>query len=252
MQITNKHQAGHPVDAELPALPAVARDASITSTGIDCAKSLKRTADVTRLARALAGLVTNESLSMLPYSRSQYMGYAAGLLRKAGDDAGASALVRARVAFLARARAAAPFATARVPLASQMMATVEPGADRTAVIEALMDAERTLPGDYEMSFYLALQLAMANRVDEAMAAMDRAIAKAHYPRRFDMQAEKAKILRKHGDPREAAVIADALANGPTAGLHGYLAEVVEGMRARQAEIAREPAGSHGDVVAKKP
>ena len=79
------------------------------------------------------------------------------------------------------------------------------------MIPALEASERDIPGDYNPPARLAVLLREAGRLDEALAASDRALSKAYGPRKLLLFDARATILEKKGDPEGAkAVLRQAL------------------------------------------
>jgi thiol-disulfide isomerase/thioredoxin len=116
-----------------------------------------------------------------------------------GDSAGARAAQEARVALLERAAAAA-----KTPEQAQTFdyaranAYVALGRADEAV-RMLEQRERELPGSYEPPARLAGVLHKTGHAAEALAAIDRALARAYGPRRLRYLQLRADILAERGD-----------------------------------------------------
>jgi tetratricopeptide (TPR) repeat protein len=120
-----------------------------------------------------------------------------------GDAAGAHAAQEARVTLLEQAAAAA-----RAPAEAQTFDYARANAylalgraDEAA--RMLEQRERELPGSYEPPARLAGVLFKTGRLPEALAAIDRAIARAYGPRRLRYLKLRADILDKRGDTAAA-------------------------------------------------
>ena len=137
-----------------------------------------------------------------------------GLKEERKDEAGQKALALEWLAFLEgeAKRAATPAARAvfdphRVNAA---IAAKEP----LRAEAALLQSERDLPGDYNPPARLALVYREAGKLDDALAAVERAFGKAYGPRKLRVFETKASILAKKGDVAGArAVLAEAIAFG---------------------------------------
>ncbi len=78
----------------------------------------------------------------------------------------------------------------------------------------LVQSEKDLPEDYNPPARLALVYREAGRLDEAMAAIERAFGRAYGPRKLRLYEIKASILVKKGDVAGAkAVLAEGIAFG---------------------------------------
>jgi thiol-disulfide isomerase/thioredoxin len=116
-----------------------------------------------------------------------------------GDAAGAHAAQEARVALLEQAaRAARSPEQAQTFDYARANAYVTLGRAEEAV-RMLEQRERELPGSYEPPARLAGVLNKMKRLPEALAAVDRALARAYGPRRLRYLRLRADILAARGD-----------------------------------------------------
>ncbi|HET9596312.1 MAG TPA: thiol reductase thioredoxin, partial [Anaeromyxobacteraceae bacterium] len=60
-------------------------------------------------------------------------------------------------------------------------------------------SEAELPGDYDPPYRLAMAAREAGRLDEALAAVDRALALGYGARKLRMYALKASVQERQGD-----------------------------------------------------
>jgi tetratricopeptide (TPR) repeat protein len=75
--------------------------------------------------------------------------------------------------------------------------------DPARAIPALQASERDLPDDYNAPARLAMAYLELGRLDEALAANDRARVHVYGPRRLRIEENRAAILRKQGDEAAA-------------------------------------------------
>ncbi len=136
------------------------------------------------------------------------------------DSAGAKQVAGEWAAFLEGAAARAKTPEQRTVFDShRLTAYLELGQPERAV-PMLEAAERDLPGDYNPPARLAAAYRAMKKWDEALAAADRALAKAYGPRKLNIYSTRAGILQDRGDKEgarrtleEALVYAEALPNG---------------------------------------
>jgi thioredoxin-like negative regulator of GroEL len=149
-----------------------------------------------------------------------------------GDPEGAREIARERLALLDAAAAAAPDAEAASTFDGARLDTLlflGRGAD---AVRVLSESERRLPRDYNPPHRLARAYLALGRLDEALAAIDRALAKAYGPRKMGVYTVKADILEKQGRRDAArAVVLEQLA------FHDALPPAQQ--RPAQAEAARK-------------
>ena len=70
-------------------------------------------------------------------------------------------------------------------------------------LRPLAASERDLPGDYNPPARLAILFRELGRMDEALAASDRALAKVYGPRKLTVLDARATIYEKCGRPAKA-------------------------------------------------
>jgi tetratricopeptide (TPR) repeat protein len=115
------------------------------------------------------------------------------------DDAGARKLAEEWLAFLEDQAAKAPNAEARAAFDSHRVAAALKAGDPARAIPALEQSERDLPGDYNPPNRLAGVYRRLGRLDEALAANGRALAKAYGAPKIGVYQTRAAILEKKGD-----------------------------------------------------
>jgi thioredoxin-like negative regulator of GroEL len=160
---------------------------------------------------------------------------------EAGDARGARDAARRLWTLLEAEARRAPSVELRASLDSYRvgaaLALKRPG----LAVPALRASERALPDDYNPPYRLAILYREMGRQDAALAAADRALARAYGPRKLRVYDAKAASLARKGDRAGLeATLAEAVAFAgtlPPVQVQG-LRRLVEGMRARL-EKARE-------------
>lgn len=180
----------------------------LASYAADCAEELPesdaRVVTVRQRAAAQFAAVAGDATSALSADeRSDYWRQVWTLREKLHDDAGARDAAERRLAVLEPAAAAAPDATAASTY-DWARAETHLYLHHDAQAKALLAAsERALPDDYNPGSRLAIVHLRLNELDEARAAIDRALPKAYGPRKGYVLSIKANILEKQGQ-RDAA------------------------------------------------
>lgn len=121
-----------------------------------------------------------------------------------GDEAGSKALAAEWIAFLEGEAAKAPNPEARTVFDSHRMAAAMVLNDLMRVVPAIEQSEKDLPGDYNPPARLAVLYRMLGRLDDALAANDRALAKVQGARRLRVLSDRSTIQATRGE-KEAAV-----------------------------------------------
>jgi tetratricopeptide (TPR) repeat protein len=130
----------------------------------------------------------------------------------AGDEAGAKALAEQWLSFLEAEAARAPTPDARSVFDSHRMSAALVLGDPMRAVPAIEQSERDLPNDYNPPARLANLYRRLNRLDDALAASTRALAKVQGGRRLRVLSERAEIYLARGERDAAArTLEDALA-----------------------------------------
>ncbi len=131
----------------------------------------------------------------------------------AKDEAGAQALALEWLAYLGKQAAAAPNPAARAVFDSHRVAAGLAAKKADALVVPLMRSESELPTDYNPPARLAILYKELGRLDEALAASDRALLKCTQgPRKIRIYETKAAILQQKGDvAARRKVLQEALA-----------------------------------------
>lgn len=188
--------------AELPRTrPGSAGRVDLAIGGIDCATALEGSAKADALARLLpVARQMAEDPSILGDDRSgAWMAVMDGL-KAMGDEAGARQAAASWSTLLDDLAARAPNPKARsVYDAHRMLAYLALGQGERA-LPMLAAAERDFPEDYNPPARLAYTLLQLGRLDEALAASERAERLIYGPRSLRVLSVRADILEKKGDP----------------------------------------------------
>jgi thioredoxin-like negative regulator of GroEL len=185
--------------------PSLARGPSFVNAvvlSLTCATSMDEAS--TARAQAISTLepLAEEAVTLggiLADDRSGIYELLVELRTERKDDDAAKAMALQWLGFLEgeAARAATPAARAAFDphRVNAAMAAKEP----LRAEAPLLQSEKDLPDDYNPPARLALIYREAGRLDDAMAAIDRAFSRAYGPRKLRLYEIKASILAKKGD-----------------------------------------------------
>ena len=188
----------------LPHVTGTPASAVVALAGLDCALALEKT-DPARpaaivgaeaaLRRVLADPKTGAAADDLSTGYSSLI----QARKDAGDAAGARKDAEAWAAFLEAQAAAARGPEQRAVFDShRLSAYLELGQPERA-IPMLQASEADLPGDYNPPARLALAYLRMKKLDEALAASDRALPKVVGPRRLSVLQTRGDIFAAKGD-----------------------------------------------------
>jgi thioredoxin-like negative regulator of GroEL len=226
LQQTDANEQG--AQLALDAYPRVPRSpsaANIAASGLDCALQLpadhpRRAEYVSALERIARAVAQDRGIPMAADDRSGVYISIHDARDDAHDSTGMRANDEAWAAFLEgeAARAATPDARA-VFDAHRLSAYLELRQPERAV-PMLIASERDLPDDYNPPQRLATAYKAMKRWNDALAASDRAMAKAYGPRKLLLYQTRSDIYLGRGDPAaarrtlsEAVAFAEALPPG---------------------------------------
>jgi tetratricopeptide (TPR) repeat protein len=138
----------------------------------------------------------------------------------AKDEEGKKRVLRERATFLEAAAARAKTPEARAVFDSHRLGTYLDLGEPERAIPMLQASERDLPDDYNPPARLALAYKAMKKYDEALAASDRALAKAYGPRKIQYLQTRSDIYKEMGDVaaakkamEQAIELAEALPEG---------------------------------------
>lgn len=199
---------------EAPSMPRDTSFANVAGTGLGCAQQAPDDAEWRAAALAALEPLVEEALGLdgvLADDRSSLYGELVDLHDERGDTASAEELAEQWLGFLESESAKAPDAEGRAAFDSHRvgaaLALGEPG----RAVPALLAAERDLPDDYNPPARLALLYGEMGQFEDAIAAADRALAKADGPRKLRIYLTRANVLSKQGDTAgERATLEEAL------------------------------------------
>jgi thioredoxin-like negative regulator of GroEL len=199
-----------------PKLRRSAAAANVVVSGLECALRLPETdGQRAELVRTLEGYgresVADPAVPMSADDRSSLFGSLMGARQAARDEAGALKTARDWAAFLEAEAARAPTPEARAVFDSHRLSVYLELGQPERALPMLEASERDLPGDYNPPARLAVALNALKRWDEALAAGDRALARAYGPRRLRILQVRADSCAGRGDkPAARAALEQAL------------------------------------------
>jgi tetratricopeptide (TPR) repeat protein len=191
-----------------PKLRRTSSDANVAATGLDCALSLKPE-DPARssLAAALAAdsreIVSARRPDIAADDISSVYEVLAAEREAARDEEGRKKVLSERAAFLEGEAAHAKNPDARAVFDSHRLSTYMALGEPARAIPMLEASERDLPDDYNPPARLAAAYKALKQYDEALAASDRALAKAYGPRKVGILQTRADIHAARGDAEAA-------------------------------------------------
>jgi tetratricopeptide (TPR) repeat protein len=187
-----------------PRLRRSSSGASVAASALDCALNLPeeragRGELIDALEKDAIEVAADTSIPMAGDDRSGLYGVLVDARKQAKDEAGARKTAAQWAAFLEgeAARAGTPEGRA-VYDAHRLSAYLEMGEPLRA-LPMLEASERESPGDYNPPARLAVALKALSRWDAALAASDRALAKAYGPRQLTILRNRAEIYEGRGD-----------------------------------------------------
>ncbi|MGC4118083.1 MAG: tetratricopeptide repeat protein [Myxococcales bacterium] len=198
---------------EAASMPRGASFANTVATGLSCA--LAAAGEGWR-AQAIAVLepLTREAVgleSVLADDRSSLYDSLVSCREEAKDAEGAKKLAGEWLTFLEEAAAKAKSPEARSAFDAHRVSAALKLGDPARAIPALEQTERELPADYNAPARLAQLYQALGKLDEALTASDRALAKVYGPRRLRLLENRSDLLKAKGDPAAARqVLEEAL------------------------------------------
>ncbi len=200
----------------LPNLRGTPSALSVAETGLQCALDLPKAEvggkdNVEFFEKAARAAIADPKLLAAADDRSSLYADLVRARRDAGDEAGAKATAAEWAAFLEGEAAKGRTPEARSVFdAHRLSAYLELGEPQRA-IPMLEASERDFPLDYNPPVRLGVAYRELKRWDDALAATDRALAKAYGPRKIRILLTRSDILLGRGDQEGArATLAEAL------------------------------------------
>jgi tetratricopeptide (TPR) repeat protein len=181
---------------------------NVAGGGLGCATELK--ADDPRRANAIAALetATRETLDdkSIPLSGDDRSGLYESLIsarEEMKDEAGAHALRELWVTLLESEAAKAKTPEQRAVYDSHRVSAYLALKQPEKAIPMLEQSERDFPKDYNPPSRLSLAYKALGRYDEALAATERALARAYGPRKIGIYRNRSDIFALKGDKENA-------------------------------------------------
>jgi len=199
----------HKALEELPQLPRSPSLANVTTMAIGCAASMPP--ENPRRKELLGAFDAKGREVMAPPPIDMPADDRSGLYEamvegraELGDEAGSKALAAEWLAFLEAEAAKAPNPEARTVFDSHRMSASIVLEEPMRAVPALEQSEKDLPGDYNPPARLAVLYRMLGRLDDALAANGRALAKVQGSRRLRVLSDRSAIQAARGE-KDAAV-----------------------------------------------
>jgi tetratricopeptide (TPR) repeat protein len=208
-----------------PRLRSTSSAANVAASGLSCALELpkedaSRAQLVSSLAAASREIIAGARKDIAADDVSAVFETLAAEREDAKDEAGKKKVLEERAAFLERAAARARTPDARAVFDSHRLGTYLDLGEPERAIAMLQASERDLPDDYNPPARLAVACKAMKKYDEALAASDRALAKAYGPRKLGILQTRADIYKEKGDStaarktmEEAVQLAESLPEG---------------------------------------
>jgi tetratricopeptide (TPR) repeat protein len=206
---------------ELARLPRSTSLANATTIALGCALSMPpETSGAKELLSALEArgreALAPPPIEMAADDRSGLYEAMVEARDAAKDEAGTKALATEWLAFLEGEAAKAPNPEARTVFDSHRMSASIVLGEPMRAVPALEQSEKDLPGDYNPPARLAVLYRMLGRLDDALAANTRALAKVQGGRKLRVLSDRAAILDAKGDKAGAVkTIEEAIAFAKT-------------------------------------
>jgi tetratricopeptide (TPR) repeat protein len=191
-----------------PRLRSTSSAANVAASGLSCALELpagdpSRADLVNSLAAASRMIIATPRRDLAADDVSAVYETLASERQDAKDEEGKKKVLQERAKFLEAAAAGAKTPDARAVFDSHRLGTYLELAEPERAIPMLQASERDLPDDYNPPARLAVAYKAMKNHDEALAASDRALAKAYGPRKLGILQTRADIYKEKGDAAKA-------------------------------------------------
>ena len=200
---------------EAPTIPRGPSFANAVAIGLSCAVSAPENAGWRKPALAALeplGLEAVKVPGLLADDRAGLYDVLASAREAEGDEAGARKLAEEYWVFLEEERRVARSPSARAALDPMRVGCALLLGDPARAVPALQASERDFPSDYNPPARLAILFGEMGKLDEALAASDRALARAYGPRKLRVLDQRATLYEKRGDrARARSTLQEALA-----------------------------------------
>jgi tetratricopeptide (TPR) repeat protein len=192
----------------LPRVAGTPAAAVVALAGLDCALALEKTdparpAAIDGAEAALRRVVADPKTGAAADDVSSAYPSLIQARKDTGDAAGARKDAEAWAAYLEAQAAAAQTPEQRAVFDSHRLSAYLELDQPERAVPMLQASEADLPGDYNPPARLALAYLRMKKLDEALAASDRALPKVTGPRRLSVLQTRADIFVARGDPAAA-------------------------------------------------
>jgi hypothetical protein len=182
--------------------------ADVAASGLSCALELPkdragRPELVSELERDTRAALADPRIVMSADDRSGMYQALIDARDDAGDPAGKDELIRKWSAFLDGEAARARTAEERAVFDSHRLSAYLALGTPEKALPMLEASERSLPNDYNPPARLAIAYKAMGRYDDALAASDRALARAYGPRKLGILRVRAEIFEARKQPAAA-------------------------------------------------
>jgi tetratricopeptide (TPR) repeat protein len=188
---------------EAPRMPPGTAVADVLRSAIGCATELPDQApERARLPELVASgerVVSDASQPILADDRSDLYDYLVDALHRLGRDDEAKRLAGAWATLLEDQATRAATPAARAVFDAHRVLAYEALGDPARALPMLQQSERDFPGDYNPPARLGKVLLDLKRDDEAIAALQRALARAYGPRKLRLWSLEADAFMAKGD-----------------------------------------------------
>lgn len=227
---------------ELPRVPRSPSLANAVTVAIGCAASMPE--DNPQRKELLSALDAKGREALAPPTIDMPADDRSGLYEamvegraEMGDEAGSKALAGEWLTFLEGEAAKAPNPEARSVFDSHRMSAAMVLGDPMRVVPAIEQSEKDLPNDYNPPARLANLYRMLGRLDDALAANDRALTKVQGSRRLRVLSDRSAIQVARGE-KDAAVktLEEAIAYAKTLSEAQVSKRQLESLEKKLAEV----------------
>jgi thioredoxin-like negative regulator of GroEL len=227
---------------ELPKTPRSLSWANGALLGLSCALGMPEDAAAVKELRdateaKVAEALAPPAIEMTGDDRSGLYEVRVEAREAAKDEAGAKALAEEWLKYLEGEAAKAPNPDARSVFDSHRMLAAMKLKAPERVIPAIEQSEKDLPQDYNPPARLATLYRLQGRLDDALAASDRALARVQGARRLTVLSGRADIYVARNDPASAAkTLEEAIAFAKTLPASQVSPRAVAGLEKKLAGI----------------
>lgn len=240
---SNEHaRCAEVAQKEMGSLPRGPSYANVAVLGLSCALELPpeaagREGLVAAMERATLEVLKARDIPMAAddYSGLYEMAVEARSSRK--DEEGKRALAREWATYLEDQARRAATPEARTVFDSHRLVALMTLGEVEKALPFLMESEKALPEDFNPPARLAIVYRELKRYPEALAASDRALARAKGPRRLRILSDRAEIYRRQGDLESARrTLDEAIAFVPTLPKAQQSERGLESLKKKRAEL----------------